>query len=111
NPLLAKQIKEFQADAACDAEHKGLRPGTISCESDLLPLDPPNAQRNPCEEKEIRNGGNLQDVMFAANVDTNNEGKFNQYQPSALAPGLATFATGFDIHQQPPLGIPLERPS
>ena len=45
-----------------------------------------------------RNSGNLQDVMLAANVDTNNECKLNQYQPPALAPGLATFATAFDFH-------------
>ncbi len=47
--------------------------------------------------------------MFAAIVDTNNEGKFNQYQPSALAPGLATFATGFDVRSRTSLGTPLER--
>ncbi len=36
--------------------------------------------------------------MLAANVDADHEGKFDENQPSAVAPDPVTVISGFDFH-------------
>ena len=55
-------------------------------------------KRSPCEEEEIRHSANHQDVMLAGNVDDDDESKFDEDQPSAVAPSPATMIGGLDFH-------------
>ena len=51
----------------------------------------------------MRHGANFQDVIFARNVDGDNESKFYEEQPSADTPVPATFINGLDFHFDAPM--------
>src|SRR5271157_4226896 len=97
--LLDEQFEQLDPYAGQDPGGKYRAPTAQACQSDVLPVQAAQAQRGPCQEKQV---GCLAEEYVVAHIRHENcsyDGEFASRQQFAITPGTRTGRCVAHLHQ------------